>query len=66
MQIVIQRTDASCFNKNCPAVGVVDGLPGWRLYIGKRPETLLDDEALAQLREHVGPDEYATLVPEDL
>ena len=66
MQIKIIRKDPNCWAENCPAVGKVDGLPGWTLVVGKKPETLLDAEALAQLRELVGPDEYATLVPESL
>jgi hypothetical protein len=66
MNIQIERKDDSCFSDNCPAIGRVDGLPGWKLYIGKRPETLLDADGLAQLRGHVGPDEFAVLLPEDL
>jgi hypothetical protein len=65
MHIRIERKDV-CWSDNCPAIGSVEGLPGWKLYIGKVPETLLDQQALAQLREHVGPDEFAVLLPENL
>lgn len=65
MQIEVVKKDP-CFAENCPARLRVIGLPGWTLYVGKKPETLLDSEALAQLQEHVGPDEYATLVPDSL
>lgn len=66
MQIKIIRKDPNCWAENCPAVGEVVGLPGWTLFVGKKPEALLDAEALAQLREYVGPDETATLVPDSL
>jgi hypothetical protein len=66
MQIEVVKKDRTCFAENCPAQLRVIGLPGWTLYVGKKPETLLDREALDQLREHVGPDEYATLVPDSL
>jgi hypothetical protein len=66
VQIEIEKTDPSCFADNCPAVGKVIGLPGWKLYIGKRPETLLDQDALTQLRDRVGPDECAALLPDSM
>jgi hypothetical protein len=65
MHIEIERK-TDCFADNCPAQGKVTGLPGWKLYVGKKPETMLDPEALAELQEHVGPGEYAVLVPEEL
>jgi hypothetical protein len=65
MHIEIERK-TDCFADNCPAQGKVVGLPGWKLYVGKKPETMLDSEALAELQEHVGPGEYAVLVPEEL
>lgn len=66
MRIVITRTDSDCHGHGCPAVGHVEGLPGHRLVVGKRPEELLDADALAQLAPRVGPDEYAVLIPEEL
>ncbi len=70
MRIIIDSkvTDdgAECGGDHCNARGRIEGLPGWELTIGKRPEALLDAEGLAELAAHVGPDEVATLTPRGL
>jgi len=65
MDIQLIRKAPNCFSDNCPGDEYkVSGLPGWKVVVGRKPETLLDAEALAQLRGRVGPDEYASLVPD--
>lgn len=70
-RVIIDRkmTDdgGTCNGDHCNATGRVEGLPGWRLTIGKRPEELITDPALlAEIAAHVGPGEVAQLTPEGL
>jgi hypothetical protein len=61
MQIEFERKTRDCAGNNCPARYRVIGAPGGKVLVGKK----LDEETRAQLG-HVGDDEYAVWVPDDL
>jgi hypothetical protein len=62
--IQLEQKAPGCFTDNCPGDRyTVPALPGWRLVIGRKPETALGPEALAEIATILGPGEYAALVP---
>jgi hypothetical protein len=59
----VLHIDASCADKQCPAVIAVDGLTGHKAVVGK----VITDPAIASaLGQHIGAGEAVVLIPDNL